>query len=302
MAKVSWIQIVLDIADAYREASGTTEKIKVGNLPNLIRQGVGEIIETTVTAGIKPFRTFAEKGKPFGVVTVNRTPSKQITVTAGTSEKTVTHDADSLIASVKVEPTPSQTKVATPTKDTQVITPDIGYHLSSVTVSGDNNLVPECIAKGKKIFGVLGTHVGGINPEDMGYTKMSIQKLKFAADTKTNEKIPHNLGETPKFVLLKADMNGNFLYDTTSSIESRFYTVYALHCSGFESYITSLDADMCACLRSGRDEVKVDTSFSYTLNETIDATHVKLWQYGQTSASQDVYYHKDVEYTLIALA
>ena len=58
------------------------------------------------------------------------------TVTAGTSNKTITPDTGyDAMAEVIVEPTPSQEKSTTATTSTQYITPDSGKLLSKVTVS-----------------------------------------------------------------------------------------------------------------------------------------------------------------------
>lgn len=62
-----------------------------------------------------------------------------------------------------VEPDkPDQTKTATPTTSQQIIEPDTGYELASVTVNGvtsdvDANIVPENIKSGTTILGVTGS-------------------------------------------------------------------------------------------------------------------------------------------------
>ena len=60
-----------------------------------------------------------------------------------------------------------QTKTATPTTNTQDITPDSGYDgLSKVTISGDTDLIAENIKSGVDIFGVSGTYAGNTDIED----------------------------------------------------------------------------------------------------------------------------------------
>ena len=41
MAETTWKQVVYDIADAYREADGSTAKIPVGQLADKVREGAG---------------------------------------------------------------------------------------------------------------------------------------------------------------------------------------------------------------------------------------------------------------------
>lgn len=57
MAQTTWKQVVYDAADAYREASKTTDKIPVGQLANLIRQGAGG---EDVTAEVTEYETLLE--------------------------------------------------------------------------------------------------------------------------------------------------------------------------------------------------------------------------------------------------
>ena len=72
----------------------------------------------------------------------------------------------------------NQSKTVTPSAADQTVTPDTGYSgLSSVTVSGDADLVSGNIKSGVNIFGVTGDFVGGFNGG-------------MAVDIQAREKIP----------------------------------------------------------------------------------------------------------------
>ena len=91
-----------------------------------------------------------------------------------------------------------QAKTVTPTASGTTVTPDSDYDgLSSVTVTGDNNLAPANIKKGTTIFGVEGTYGGGGGTTTNGFLPMPVTNLTF-----TQEKYTRGKG-TVKFIFPK---------------------------------------------------------------------------------------------------
>lgn len=124
---------------------------------------------------------------------------EELTITAGTADKTQTAEDGKGYSKVTVKPTPSQTKSVTPGASQKTVTPDAGKLLSQVTVSGDADLVAKNIRKGVDIFGVVGTLVEGKSGIDFG-------EVTISDSYETGFTVAHALGKTPShFVFIRSD-------------------------------------------------------------------------------------------------
>lgn len=130
-------------------------------------------------------------GKYFSAVTVNVQPNLQTkTVTPSESEQTVSADSSYQgLSSVTVNAISNQyigsgiTQVAEATimPGTTDQTLEAGQYLAGIqTIKGDANLVADNIASGVSIFGVDGTHSGGIDTSDATATSADILSGKTA--------------------------------------------------------------------------------------------------------------------------
>ena len=133
-------------------------------------------------------------------------------VVPGTADKTVSADSGYTLSSVTVKgdanltaanikagssifgvsgsvspALPGEPRYVTPSATQQVILPNTGKSISSVTVYGDADLKPENIKSGVDIFGVLGTLAAGgggeiqvvRGQEDSFYTSLTVSDLPF---------------------------------------------------------------------------------------------------------------------------
>lgn len=124
---------------------------------------------------------------------------EELTITAGTTDKTQTAADGKGYSKVTVKPTPSQAKTVTPGTTQKTVTPDAEKLLSQVTVSGDADLIAKNIRKGVNIFGVTGTLVEGKSGIDFG-------EVTITDNYATGFTVAHALGKTPShFVFIRSN-------------------------------------------------------------------------------------------------
>ena len=169
MARVDTLANFLsDVADAIRDKKGTDAEIQAS------------AFDTEISSIVIP-KLEATKAATPSTSTQTITPSQgydgmeEVTITAVDS----TIDTNIIQANIRagvtilgvqgnLEPDkPDQTKTCTPTTSQQVIEPDTGYELASVTVAGvtadiDSNITAGNIAQGITILGITGTYDGGV--------------------------------------------------------------------------------------------------------------------------------------------
>lgn len=115
------------------------------------------------------------------------------TITPGDTAITMPKGAQ-LLGDVTISAVDTTSTEITPGAEAQVITPPDGKYFNYVTVDGDADLIPEKIADGVNIFGVIGTHKSGVTGIDFGEVTLSAETYEVTVN--------HNLEVIPSFVAL----------------------------------------------------------------------------------------------------
>lgn len=140
--------------------------------------------------------------------------------------ETQLYDIDEMpdkILSISGGAKPEQSKTITPTASGSTVTPDEGYTLSSVSVNGDANLIPENVKAGVQIFDILGTFAGGGGLPSL-IDKIDAGTFTVNAKLNTAQTINHNLGVAPDMwvcwanILTQEDYE-RFIESTTTIVQ-----------------------------------------------------------------------------------
>lgn len=147
-------------------------------------------------------------------------PDQTKTVTPSEIEQRVVADTGFELGMCVVAPIPSNyvgsaitrkgETTYTPTTTDQEIAS--GQYLSGKQViKGDSNLTPENVAKGTTIFGVTGTHEGGITPEGTLYITINGKyDVADKAEVDVNVSVPTNPIDPPVFGFTTFKENGEY--------------------------------------------------------------------------------------------
>jgi hypothetical protein len=175
----TWKQVVLDVADAWREANDSTAKIPVGELPNKVKEG-GENIDPELTTLESTLQEILEILPFKGAMASGQYVWKKLTAEGGDL----------------VEFAVSNDENAYPTSGEQ----DGYWH----ELFDPTTLIPENIREGVDIWGIIGAIKEGIDLLGItSFTKMAVSTYTVTSDTSMRRNtIPHSLGKEPSMVLV----------------------------------------------------------------------------------------------------
>ena len=198
MATTTWKQVVLDTADAYREANGTTDKIPVGELADKVRAGVG-----TPYTGDNPL-TLGQDGYTFPAKTLLK---EGLQIINGVSGEDLTETAANQTSAVNALLTMVKRKVVQDKGEGEFVWKKLtaeGGDFVDYVISSDSEAYPDGAVHTDGYWYEL-VEGGGLTPEMFGCTKMAIDEFTVSSWTKSSAySIPHSLGEKPTRVIIQA--------------------------------------------------------------------------------------------------
>lgn len=197
----TWKQVVLDTADAYREANGTTDKIPVGQLADKVRSGAGIPYE-----GENPL-TIGSEGYTFPANTLLK---DGLQIINGVSGEDLTETAANQTAAVNALLTMVKRKVAENNGEGEFVWKKLtaeGGDFVDYVISSDSEAYPDGGEQDGYWYELVEE---GLNlPALFGCTDMAVDTFTVSSATLSeNVTINHSLGKIPKIALIvKEDMN-----------------------------------------------------------------------------------------------
>jgi len=180
---------------------------------------------------------------------------------------------------------PDQTKTATPTTSQQVIEPDTGYELASVTINPvtaaiDANIVAGNIAPGITILGVSGTYTSDANAtaSDILVGKTAYingVKVTGIAVAEDGVQLINDISELP------ATANEGDIRVHVNAVMTEFYGIYKYHNNEWvECVFTNTIAGDNYNLAEDKTELILGASNSYNITFTQGVTNVSITKSG----------------------
>lgn len=169
MARINNLSNFLtDVANAIRRKKGTEVEILAANFDTEIDSIDTASIEASKSVTPTTSAQTVTPSQGYDGIAEVEVAAVDSTIDANIVQANIRAGVTILGVQGNLEPDkPDQTKTCTPTTSQQVIEPDTGYELASVTVAGvtaaiDSNITAGNVAQGITILGVTGTYDGGV--------------------------------------------------------------------------------------------------------------------------------------------